>query len=111
MIFYHGTLALFKADVDSGKIADKIEDSFLAHGFHHNNPKEHAAYVNSLRVRRDVLCDKDAKMNQNLKIAIEFKVPNPSKRVDFLITGYDELGEENAVIIELKQWTECEKTD
>lgn len=50
-------------------------------------------------------------MKQNLKIAIEFKVPNTSKRVDFLITGYDELGEENAVIIELKQWTECEKTD
>ena len=111
MIFYHGTLALFKKDVDSGRIADKIEESFLSHGFHHNNPKEHAAYVNSLRVRRDVLCDKDAKMNQNLKIAIEFKVPNTSKRVDFLITGYDELGEENAVIIELKQWTECEKTD
>lgn len=111
MIFYHGTLAQFKGDVDSGRIADKIEDSFLAHGFHHNNPKEHAAYVNSLRVRRDVLCDKDAKMNQNLTIAIEFKVPNTSKRVDFLITGYDELGEENAVIIELKQWTECEKTD
>jgi len=111
MIFYHGTLALFKKDVDSGRIADKIEESFLSHGFHHNKPKEHAAYVNSLRVRRDVLCDKDAKMNQNLKIAIEFKVPNTSKRVDFLITGYDELGGENAVIIELKQWTECEKTD
>ena len=111
MIFYHGTLAQFKANVDSGRIADKIEDSFLAHGFHHNNPKEHVAYVNSLRVRRDVLCDKDAKMNQNLKIAIEFKVPNTSKRVDFLITGYDEAGEENAVVIELKQWTECEKTD
>lgn len=52
MIFYHGTLALFKADVDSGRIADKIEEGFLSLGFHHNNPKEHAAYVNSLRVRR-----------------------------------------------------------
>ena len=39
MIFYHGTLALFKKDVDSGRIADKIEESFLSHGFHHNNPK------------------------------------------------------------------------
>lgn len=40
MIFYHGTLAQFKGDVDSGRIADKIEESFLSHGFHHEKDKQ-----------------------------------------------------------------------
>ncbi len=111
MIIYSGNLKDFKKDVDGGIIADKIERCFLLNGRNHNNPREHDAYKNSLRVRRDVLCDKEADINPLLKVAIEFKIPLTSKRVDFLITGLDDYGNQNAIIIELKQWSECKKTD
>lgn len=44
----------------------------------------------------------------NVGIAIEFKIPNTSKRVDFIITGKDGNLKNTAIIIELKQWTEAE---
>lgn len=37
-------------------------------------------------------------------IAIEYNIPQTSKRIDFLISGYDETNQSNVVIIELKQW-------
>src|SRR5690606_41733203 len=43
-------------------------------------------------------------------VAIEYKIPLTSKRVDFILTGCDADGNENAVIVELKQWSEVEAT-
>ncbi|HHX62260.1 MAG TPA: DUF2075 domain-containing protein [Epulopiscium sp.] len=37
-------------------------------------------------------------------VAIEFNIPNTSKRVDFIISGKDDAGKSNLVIVELKQW-------
>ena len=37
-------------------------------------------------------------------IAIEYNIPPTGKRVDFMISGYDESNNGNIVIIELKQW-------
>jgi len=41
-------------------------------------------------------------------VAIEYNVPLTSKRVDFIITGYDAQDREHADIIELKQWEAAE---
>ncbi len=43
-------------------------------------------------------------------IAIEYNIPNTSKRVDFIISGHDENDKPNVVIVELKQWEQAEKT-
>ncbi len=44
-------------------------------------------------------------------VAIEYRVPLTSKRVDFILTGTNEHGEDTAVIVELKQWSKAELTD
>lgn len=41
-----------------------------------------------------------------MPIAIEYNIPQTSKRIDFIVSGYDDAGLPNAVIIELKQWDE-----
>lgn len=41
-------------------------------------------------------------------IAIEYNIPQTSKRVDFLISGYGKQEDANVVLIELKQWDELE---
>ena len=41
-------------------------------------------------------------------VAIEYNIPQTSKRVDFLISGYDKKDDANVVLIELKQWDALE---
>src|SRR5699024_10447277 len=66
------------------------------------------SWENSLLRMGNVMQDKG--IPNDASVAIEFQVPNTSKRVDFLIAGND--GEENHVIVvELKQWSEIELID
>lgn len=60
-------------------------------------------------VMNNVLCN-NLGINQDVNVAIEYQIPLTSKRVDFLVTGYDNQNKENVVIIELKQWEECYAT-
>lgn len=109
MIIYEGSLRQFSNDVLMGAIADKIVECFENNGFHHNNKAEYAAFNNSLMVMNNVLCNNSG-IDQDINVAIEYQIPLTSKRVDFLVTGYDENDKENVVIIELKQWESCKAT-
>jgi DUF2075 family protein len=52
----------------------------------------------------------DEEIPNNAGIAIEFGIPQTSKRIDFILTGKNAEGRPAAVIVELKQWTEAELT-
>ena len=109
MIVYSGTLKQFSNDVLMGIIADRIEECFALNGFNHHNDAEYRAFNNSLMVMNNVLCNNSG-IDQDIHVAIEYQIPLTSKRVDFLVTGYDDKGKENVVIVELKQWEECQAT-
>ena len=51
-----------------------------------------------------------ADVPEDAGVAIEYSIPRTSKRIDFLVSGRDEEGEDNIVLIELKQWSEAEIT-
>lgn len=51
------------------------------------------------------------KIPDNSGVAIEYAIPRAKNRIDFIVTGEDDEGKERVVIIELKQWTDIEKTD
>ncbi len=53
----------------------------------------------------------DEKIPSNSGVAIEYNLPNTAKRVDFLISGYDENRLANVVVIELKQWQKLNKVE
>jgi hypothetical protein len=44
-------------------------------------------------------------------VAIEYGIPQTSKRIDFMLSGTDSDDVEQLVIIELKQWEKAQKTD
>ncbi len=48
---------------------------------------------------------------EDSKVAIEYRIPNSNKRVDFIISGEDDQGRESAVVVELKQWQQLEKIE
>src|SRR5690625_717880 len=49
----------------------------------------------------------DEAIPKDASVAIEFQIPNTSKRVDFLIAGNNG-DQDHVVIVELKQWSELE---
>lgn len=64
------------------------------------------SWDHSLQSMSNVLRDRE--IPKDAKAAIEFKIPNTGKRVDFIITGNDG-NEDHAVIVELKQWESVKK--
>ena len=70
---------------------------------------EFRSWENSLEYMYKVLND-DA-IPSDSGIAIEYNIPQTSKRVDFIISGYDEKKEPNVVIIELKQWDKVDTVE
>ena len=60
------------------------------------------AWRNSLKEMYITLNDSD--IPKDAGVAIEYNIPQTSKRIDFLVSGYGKNGKGNVVIIELKQW-------
>ena len=68
---------------------------------------EFRSWENSLEYMYKVLND-DA-IPGEAGVAIEYNIPQTSKRIDFIISGYDKHDVPNVVIIELKQWDQLKE--
>ena len=108
MIIYRNTKGGFVSDVRSNNIAAIIENAFVSKNIHHNNDAEYRSWANSMQYLRNVVDVNQ--IDDECQVAIEYQIPLTSKRVDFLISGIDDYNRNNIVVIELKQWDNCEKT-
>lgn len=106
MIVYSGLKRDFLEAVEQDSIATEIEENIYNKMHRHTAQNEFRSWENSLEYMYKVLND-DAIPN-NSGIAIEYNIPQTSKRVDFIISGYDEKRNSNVVIVELKQWDKVE---
>lgn len=106
MIVYEATKELFIADVIKDKIREKIDKKFYEKMGYHTGESERNSWENSMQYMLKVLYD--SKIPNTSGIAIEFRIPNTSKRVDFIISGKDENLKSTAIIVELKQWQKAE---
>jgi len=109
MILYQGTAKEFSDTIEENKIIPKLEFVFREKLGRKLPPAEVGAYINSLSymgrvVRRSGIAD-------DCGILIEYIIPLTSKRIDFIVSGEDENGNKNFIIIELKQWQLAEATD
>jgi hypothetical protein len=106
MRLYSGTTAGLVDDSAHNRIATKLSDAFSSSfGFRPHEPE-----VRSWRESLRALCQvfqAGALVSQG--VILEYQLPMCSKRLDCLLTGSDEAGKSNAVIIELKQWDRCEE--
>lgn len=109
MIVYNDTKKQFVSDVKGGDIEDKIVACIRHKGLNAGQDKEYVSWHNSMQFMRNIVDDNE--IDDNVKIAIEYNIPLTSKRVDFIISGSDTLGNDNVVIVELKQWQEAEIVD
>lgn len=109
MIVYNSNKGTFVKDVKTNVIATKILDLIREKGLNAGQDREFASWQNSMQFMRNIVDDAD--IDDDVQIAIEYNIPQTSKRVDFIIIGANEKGKDNIVIVELKQWTKAEVVD
>ena len=103
MHLYTGTSTEFVSDATQNLIADKVSASFVR-AFRYEAPKsEVASWRNSLRAMANAV--ELAGLNDH-GVVVEWQLPLASRRLDVLISGTTPEGRSNAVIIELKQWSD-----
>jgi len=102
MRLYAGSSAQFIEDTTLNQISSKLEDAFYDHYHHKPSDGEMRSWQNSLRAMSDVI-DHAGLIDHG--VLLEYKLPLTSKRLDCMITGRDEEASDNAVIVELKQWS------
>lgn len=108
MIIYSATKRQFCETVKNNRIGYVIKKAFGQRMGFEPSPNEAQAFQNSLPYVGNVL--DGSKLPDDVGVAIEYRIPQSSKRIDFIITGKNEDGLPIAVIIELKQWTILEPT-
>lgn len=107
MIVYQENKKTFLQDVRFDLIEEKIEQKVLEKLHRKTAHNEYRAWMNSKQYMYRVM--ENDNIPEDSEIAIEYRIPNTQKRVDFIVSGEDEIGRDTAIIIELKQWEEIEK--
>ena len=107
MIIYEAQISEFLDDVANEVIVDRLYNVYQEK-IGRTSKSEIRSWDHSLQRMSNVL--RDHAIPKDAKAAIEFKIPNKGKRVDFIIAGNDG-NEDHAIIIELKQWESVEKND
>lgn len=102
MIIYDGTKQDYLRRVDDDTLADYLSEQIKKKLNRTTGKSEYRSWVNSSNYMYKIL--NDIEIPNDAGVAIEYNIPQTSKRVDFLISGYDDRDNENVVVVELKQW-------
>ena len=110
MIIYKSTAKGFKDDVDQNRIHEAILENYIkAFNGRRVGQSEQDSWRNSLGFMERIV--RKSGVADDCGILLEYTIPATSKRIDFIITGVNENGQENFVIVELKQWQTAESTE
>lgn len=104
MIVYIAEKKTFRNDVFTGRIEEIIQEKMgrkVSVG-------EVRSWQKSLVYMSFIV--EDSAIPDDSGICIEMGIPQTSKRIDFIISGYDASGASHAVIVELKQWENAQMT-
>ena len=103
MIIYKSTAAEFRTVCFTRSISAVIEESFKLATHRTVGQSEINAWGSSLQHVAIALNDK--LIPDDAGVAVEYTIPQSSKRMDFIISGYGEDRKPALVIMELKQWS------
>lgn len=102
MLIYNGLKTDFMADTENDVLETKLYDAIKSKMNRTTGLSELNSWRNSLKEMYITL--NDSNIPSDVGVAIEYNIPQTSKRVDFLISGYDMDNKGNIIIVELKQW-------
>lgn len=108
MIIYNDTLGKFRENVTLNMMPQILLSNLRMKGLVGGSPSEVNSWNNSLQFMKNALDDNY--FSSDCQVAIEYNIPQTSKRVDFMLMGNNGV-RDNVVIVELKQWAKVEKVD
>jgi DUF2075 family protein len=108
MIIYKSTAADFRNVCFTRSIGAVIEESFKQATRRNVGQPEINAWGSSLQHVAIALNDKS--IPDDAGVAVEYTIPQSSKRMDFIISGYGEDQKPALIIMELKQWSASSAT-
>ena len=108
MILYKSSALDFRNTVEQNRIVPEIEAVYSSKLGRRAPEGEKRAWNNSMRFMETVV--RKSQIPDDCGILIEYNIPSTSKRIDFVVSGYDEEGNSNFIIIELKQWSDANAT-
>ena len=109
MIVYKATKEQFVKDFTEGCIEDIVKLSVLKKLNKKVGDSEYRSWANSLPMMGLLLTGDD--IPSAAGIAIEYSIPSTQNRIDFIITGQNDSGQNQAVLVELKQWSTASITN
>lgn len=108
MIVYQSTKSEFLDTAFKRDIESVILGAYRARTGHGVSRQEVRSWKESLLAMAKVL--NDDLIPGTCGVAIEYGIPQTSKRIDMLLSGRDGAGRANLLIIELKQWESATRT-
>ncbi|WP_395026153.1 DNA/RNA helicase domain-containing protein [Comamonas odontotermitis] len=108
MIVYQADKRQFLRDHDDEDIDDVIHRHYVSATGRKVSEAEVRSWRESLGFMAKVL--RDDEIPDDTGLAVEFHIPQSSKRIDMTLTGYGTDGAKTAVIVELKQWDQVKPT-
>ena len=102
MLVYENTKAGFLDDTLHDELVPEIKRGYEGRGIGMGGPAEVRSWENSFQYVYKALAG--SAVPDDAGVAIEFKLPLSSKRIDLLVSGFDDRRQANVAIIELKQW-------
>lgn len=108
MIVHHSTKSTFLDTVFEHDIESVIHAQFRAHVGPGLSRAELRSWRESLLAMAKVL--NDAAIPGECGVAVEYGIPQTSKRIDMLLSGTDDAGRHTLVIVALKQWERATRT-
>ena len=108
MRLYAGMSKHFVRDAIQNQIAEKLKAAFFEQYRYNASPAEVDSWRHSLLAVSGVF--QDANLMEH-GVILEYQLPLCSRRLDCMISGRDSDKHDNAIIIELKQWSKTEPSD
>jgi DUF2075 family protein len=109
MIVYKTTKDQFVRDFSDHSIEDIVKLSVAEKLNIKVSESEYRSWANSLPILGLLISGDD--IPDKAGIAIEYAIPSTQNRIDFIITGQNESRQDQAIIIELKQWDKASMTN
>lgn len=109
MIIYQASKSQFLHHALRDDIEDVVSRQYRSMTGHGVGPSEIQAWKHSLLEMAKVLGDEE--IPDDAGVAIEYQLPQSSKRIDFVITGEDASARTKVIIVELKQWSESRRSE
>lgn len=103
MLIYQNTVRGLLNDIDADQLVEQIDAAFTAKNIGGVSPSERRAWRNSFQYVDRLLLRSD--VPKDVGVAVEYKLPLTSKRIDLMLSGRDASGTAHIVVIELKQWS------